>query len=141
MYEFEKAFYDERGKGARFRLTTVGRSFYESNLRNRIDHNDLDHILEVVEMTLKELGIISEIKFGTEDRLLRINIQGCLHRPVEEKMIEKGAEPFACIPANLIVLAIEEKLNKPVEIAEIKLLDAGCQILLVIFDQQPVIKE
>lgn len=141
MYEFEKAFYDERGKGARFRLTTVGRSFYESNLRDRICQNDMGHILEVVGKTLKELGIISEIEFGTEDRLLRIKMQGCLHRPVEEKMIENGAEPFACIPANLIVLAIEEKLNRPVEIAEIKLSEAGCQILLVIFGQQPIIQE
>ena len=25
MYELQKAFWDERGKGARFRMTTVGR--------------------------------------------------------------------------------------------------------------------
>ena len=30
MFEMEKAFWDERGKGARFRMTTVGREFYKA---------------------------------------------------------------------------------------------------------------
>jgi hypothetical protein len=28
MYELEKAFWDERGKGARFRTTTIGKQYY-----------------------------------------------------------------------------------------------------------------
>jgi hypothetical protein len=37
------------------------------------------------------------------------------------------------------VLAIEEKLDRPVELAEIKLADGACQLLLVVFDQRPTI--
>ena len=29
IYELEKAFWDERGKGARFRVTKVGRQYFE----------------------------------------------------------------------------------------------------------------
>ena len=29
MYELEKAFWDERGKGARFRMTKVGNQYFE----------------------------------------------------------------------------------------------------------------
>ena len=29
IFELEKAFFDERGKGARFRMTTVGREFFQ----------------------------------------------------------------------------------------------------------------
>jgi hypothetical protein len=32
-------------------------------------------------------------------------------------------EPFTCIPANLVVLAIEEMLDRPVELAESKIED------------------
>jgi hypothetical protein len=35
-------------------------------------------------------------------------------------MLSKGVEPFTCVPANLIVLAIEDKLDQPAELAEIK---------------------
>jgi hypothetical protein len=37
----------------------------------------------------------------------------------------------------LIVLAIEEKLDLPVELAEIKLEDGVCKLLLVIFEKRP----
>jgi hypothetical protein len=43
------------------------------------------------------------------------------------------------VPANLIVLAIEDKLDRPVELAEIKLEDGACQVLLVLFEQRPVL--
>jgi hypothetical protein len=46
-------------------------------------------------------------------------------------------DPFTCVPANLIVLAIEEKLDQPVELAEIKRDDNGCHLLLVLFDKRP----
>jgi hypothetical protein len=58
---------------------------------------------------------------------------------VEERMLEKGVEPFTCVPANLIALAIEEKLDVPVELAEIKLSEGGCELLLVLFEKQFVI--
>jgi hypothetical protein len=56
---------------------------------------------------------------------------------VEDRMIAHGIEPFTCLPANLIVLAIEEKLDRPVELAEIKLVEGACQLLLVIFEKRP----
>ena len=52
-------------------------------------------------------------------------------------MLAKGVEPFTCVPANLIVLAIEEKLDIPVELAEIKVEDGACQLLLVMFEKRP----
>jgi hypothetical protein len=37
------------------------------------------------------------------------------------------------------VLAIEEKLDRPAELAEIKLEDGACHVLIVLFDQRPVL--
>ena len=54
-------------------------------------------------------------------------------------MLARDIEPFTCVPANLIVLAIEEKLDLPVELAEIKLVDGACELLLVIFEQRPTL--
>jgi len=68
-----------------------------------------------------------------------VRVKGCLHRQVEDQMIAQGIEPFTCVPANLIVLAIEEKLDLPVELAEIKVVDGACELLLVIFEQRPTL--
>jgi hypothetical protein len=52
-------------------------------------------------------------------------------------MVAKGIEPFTCIPANLVVLAIEELLDRPVELAEIKIEDGACHMLLALFESRP----
>lgn len=139
VYELEKAFFDERGKGARFRMTTVGREFFKQHVLPEIKSAEIDAMVAVVEKVLNEKGIAAKVSFTGEDRLLRVRVEGCLHRAVEDRMVEHGVEPFTCVPANLIALAIEEKLDRPVELAEIKLVDGACQLLLVVFDQRPTL--
>jgi hypothetical protein len=137
IYELEKAFWDERGKGARFRMTNVGQAFYRSVCQPLIKESDVDHILQVVKKCLADQGIVSSISFDRDDRLLRVQVEGCVHQPVEEKMIAQGTEPFTCLPANLIAMAIEEKLDRPVELASIKCDGNGCQLLIIVFDHRP----
>ncbi len=137
VYELEKAFWDERGRGARFRMTTVGREFYTEKVVPLLHSPDLEEILKTVRDVLQNEGIVGSVVYEQEDRLLRIRVEGCLHRKVEEKMAAHGIEPWTCVPANLIVLAIEEKLARPVELAEIKVAEDGCHLLLVIFDHHP----
>jgi hypothetical protein len=72
-----------------------------------------------------------------DGRLLRIDVEGCLHQTVEQRMIARGVEPFTCIPANLVVLAIEEILDQPVELAQIEVEDGVCHLLLVVFESRP----
>lgn len=139
MYDLEKAFWDERGRGARFRTTTVGREYFKDKCLPLIQSSELDHILHTIEDILQREGIASNVSYDREDRLLRVQVDGCVHWQVEERMIARGIEPFTCVPANLIVLAIEEKLDRPVELAEIKLEDGACHLLLVVFDQRPTL--
>lgn len=137
MFEMQKAFWDERGKGARFRMTTVGREFFNSEIRPLLAAPDIDQIVQTVSDVLREKGIASEVAYSQEDRLLRVSVSGCIHRALDERFTERGIEPFTCMPANMIVLAIEEKLDRPVELAEIKLADGCCQLLLVVFEGRP----
>lgn len=139
MYEMEKAFFDERGKGARFRMTTVGRGFYKEHVRPLLKSAEVAKMLKVINEVLVSKGIVTEVTYEQEERLFKVKVKGCIHRNVEDRMIEKGIEPFTCIPANLIVLALEEKLDKPVELAEIKVEEGACNLLLVLFDKKPVL--
>jgi hypothetical protein len=139
MYELEKAFWDERGRGARFRMTTVGREYYQDHIRPLLQSSELEHILQTVQGVLQEKGITGKVSYDQDGRLLRVSVEGCIHQQVEERMTERGIEPFTCVPANLIVLAIEEKLDRPVELAEIKMDQNVCHLLLVLFDHRPTL--
>jgi hypothetical protein len=137
VYDLEKAFWDERGKGARFRVTTVGRDYFLDKCLPRIKTPDAETIIGTIEQILEEEGIVASISHEADGRLLRLKVQGCLHESVEQRLVAKGVEPFTCIPANLVVLAIEETLDRPVELAEIKVEDGVCHLLLVLFESRP----
>jgi hypothetical protein len=138
LYDLEKAFWDERGRGARFRVTTVGREYFLDKCLPKIQSQDLDAIIKAVEDVLTEEGIVLGQSHLVEDRLLHIRVEGCLHQDVERKLAAKDVEPFTCIPANLVALAIEQVLRRPVELAEIKLEDGACSLLLVLFEPRDV---
>ncbi|CAG0969986.1 hypothetical protein ANAEL_01125 [Anaerolineales bacterium] len=140
MYELEKAFWDERGKGARFRMTKVGYQYFSDKVSPLLQSTEVEDILNKVSGVLKNEGIAADVSYSREERLLKVSVKGCIHRPVEERMRAKGVEPFTCVPANLIVLAIEEKLDIPVELAEIKVEEGTCQLLLVMFEKRPVLE-
>jgi hypothetical protein len=138
IFELEKAFWDERGKGARFRLTTLGRDFFRTKCLPKIQSTEIPDMVATIEGVLKENGIINGMSVEIDGRLLRVRIEGCTHRPVEDRMMAHETKPFACLPANMIVLAVDEKLNRPAELAEIKLEEGACQVLIVLFDKRPV---
>ena len=140
MYELEKAFWDERGKGARFRTTTIGKQYSTDKVRPLLKSNEVEHILQTIDEVLQSEGIAAKVSYSAEDRLLRVQVKGCIHRQVEERMLAKDIEPFTCVPANLIVLAIEEKLDVPVELAEIKVSEGVCELLLVMFEKRFVLE-
>ena len=140
MYELEKAFWDERGRGARFRMTTVGRGFFKEKCRPLLQSSDLDDILHTIEDVLRQEGVVSKVSFSREDQLLRIQVEGCVHRSVEEMMIAHGIEPFTCLPVNLVVLAVEELWDRPVELAEVKVEEGTCQLLVVLFEKRPTLE-
>lgn len=139
MYEMEKAFWDERGKGARFRTTNIGKQYFTDKVLPLLKSNEVEHILQTIDDVLKGEGIAAKVSYEAEDRLLRVQVEGCIHRQVEERMIAKDIEPFTCVPANLIALAIEEKLDVPVELAEIKVSEGVCELLLVMFEKRFVL--
>lgn len=137
IYDLQKAFWDERGKGARFRVTTVGRDYFLQRCLPKIESSDIQEIADTIGTILKDEGLAENISADVDGRLLRIEVTGCLHQDVEQRLVAKGIEPFTCPPANLIVLAIEEVLDKPVELAQIEVEDDTCRLLLVVFQSRP----
>jgi hypothetical protein len=140
VYELEKAFWDERGLGARFRTAIVGRDFFKEKCQPLLQSSDLEHILHTIEEVLRQQGIATKMTYNSEERLLRVQVEGCVHLPVEKKMLAHGIRPFTCLPVNLVVSAIEELWDRPAELAEIKVEDGACHLLVVVFDKRPTLE-
>ncbi len=103
IFELEKAFWDERGKGARFRVTTVGSDFFRTRCLPELQSVEIEEIVQAVERALQEEGIVKQVSVEIDGRLLRVRIEGCAHRSVEDRLVAQGTKPFTCVPANLIV--------------------------------------
>lgn len=138
MYDLQKAFWDERGKGARFRMTTVGREYFKDKGLSQVKGSSAAQIVNAIGKILKDEGIVASVTPEQDDRLVRIRVEGCLHHDIEQRFVAKGVEPFTCVPANLVVMAIEEAMDRPVELAEIKVGNGSCELLLVLFDRRQV---
>lgn len=140
LYELEKAFWDERGKGARFRVTTVGRGYFNAKCSPLIKSNEIMEMVHTIEGPLKSDGIIGGMSAERNERVLRVRVAACVHRPVEERMVASGVRPFTCMIANQIVLAVEEKQDLPIELVDIKLEQGACHLQLVLFDKRPFLE-
>jgi len=137
MYDLQKAFWDERGKGARFRMTNVGRGYFRDKALSQAKGGSVAEIVDGIGKMLKDEGVVASISLEQDDRLLRLTIQACLHHDIEQRFVANGVEPFTCVPANLVGMALEEALDRPVELAEIKVENGSCELLLVLFDRRP----
>jgi hypothetical protein len=140
LFELEKAFWDERGKGARFRVTTIGRGYFKAKCLPVIQSTQLMDMVHAIEKPLQCDGIIGGMSAERNERILRVRVAGCVHRPVEERMVSSGVRPFTCMIANQIVLAVEEKQDLPIELVEIKLEEGACHLQLVLFDKRPFLE-
>jgi hypothetical protein len=137
IFDLEKAFWDERGKGARFRVTTIGREYLRDKCLSQIKSKSLEDIITTISRILREEGIAEKVSHEQDEQLLHLQVQGCLHQSVEKKMLKHGVEPFTCIPANILALAIEEILRRPVELSQVQIDNGTCKILLVLFEKHP----
>ena len=135
VFELQKAFWDERGKGARFRMTTIGKELFNEKIFPQLDDSSLEGVLNTVNSILMEEGLIQQGSLAVEDRLVRLKISSCVHCEVAKRFADLGLPPCTCLPANICALAINKKLNRPAEIAEIKFKDGHCEALIVVFEQ------
>lgn len=132
----EKVLYYERGRGAYFRATLVGKDFIDDK---RIQGTTSEEVIESCVKVMREKGIVKDAssikdKNGT---LFTFEIEGCMHLPIEARLKEEGVPTYICPPVNMILYKIREILDLAVEIADITVNqeDGRCTIRVVVFKQ------
>ena len=131
-----KSLYYERGRGADFRATMVGRDYID---RREIKGNTSEKVIENCIDVLVENNIIekAEYKKDESDTFFTFEVKGCAHLPVEAWLEEEGVPAFVCPPINMILYKIRQLIGLAVEIADITVNqeEGKCVVRVVIFKQ------
>ncbi len=135
LFEIQKAFYDERGKGARYRLTTIGVPYMKSI------KPDCFMSLDAICTALKETGMVDEITLSEEDVSIGADVRGCYYRKVRDRFIAAGMQPLSCPVANLIMETLERKSGLSPELLPITAEGNRCLFTLAKQATSDIVKE
>ena len=129
-----KALYYERGRGAYFRATMVGRDYID---RREIPGDTSEEVIENCLRFLMKNEIIQSAVYKKDpsDTFFTFEIKGCAHLPVEARLKEEGVPAFVCPPVNIILYKIRQRIGLAVEIADIAVHKDTCIVRVVIFKQ------
>ena len=122
LYEVEKAFYDERGKGARYRLTLAGVSYLKNNLKDKAGNK------EEIKRWLIENQFAKDIEIEEDEFLFDAKIIDCCLKNVRDYFDNEGMEPLGCPIANMFMYAIQQENGLSPELLPIKLENNCCSL-------------
>jgi hypothetical protein len=131
-----KSLYYERGRGAYFRATMVGRDYID---RREIKGNTSEAVIGNCIDVLVENNIIEKATYKKDesDTFFTFEVKGCAHLPVEAWLKAEGVPAFVCPPINMILYKIRQRIDLAVEIADIAVdqKEGKCIVRVVIFKQ------
>lgn len=114
LYEVEKAFYDERGKGARYRLTLVGVPYLKDKLRDKAENKD------EIKKWLIENKFVEDIEVKEDEFSFNAKVVGCCLKNIRDYFDNESMEPLGCPIANMFMYAIQEENGLSPELLPIK---------------------
>lgn len=131
-----KSLFYERGRGAGFRATMVGRDYID---RHEIKGGTSEVVIENCIDVLVANNLIEKAAYQKDesDPFFTFEVNGCAHLPVEAWLEKEGVPAFVCPPINMILYKIRQLIGVAVEIADISVhhKEEKCSVRVVIFKQ------
>ena len=112
IFETQKQFYDERGKGARYRMTTVGVSFFKNEIKDLKDTQGISD-------WLKNNGFCQDISLTDEGIAVKMVVKGCCLKNVDAQFFRRNKQPLSCPLSNLIMHSLELNGSNPPELCSV----------------------
>lgn len=136
LYETQRQFYNERGRGARYRLTAIGVSWFEKEIKDLKDTAGLVN-------WLKDNDFCQAVDMADTDEgiALQLNITGCALRNITENWIKDGRQPLNCPIANIIMKSMEFNGSMPPELCPIEFDGPACKIKMAKIFTSDVVDE
>lgn len=122
LYEVQKAFYDERGMGAKYRLTLTGISYITSQLGKKVYSED-----ELKDWLLKN-KLCDTVETDDGELQFNVKIKNCCLHNIRDIFDAKGMQPLSCPMANMFMYAVEQKNGLSPELLPIDINKEYCGI-------------
>ena len=100
IFEIQKEFWNERGKGARYRLTMIGADKVGAQLKDPTDLNEIKDFL------VKE-GFCKGIEMVEDEFKITLKVNECAFLQVRDGFMDKNQQPLSCPITNVFMRAIE----------------------------------
>jgi hypothetical protein len=122
IFEIQKEFWNERGKGARYRLTLIGTEFLAKRLKDPADMNEITAFF-------KKEGFCSDVEVSEDEFQVNLKVKDCEFIQVRDAFMDKQAtfvnvmidqQPLSCPIANAYMRAIEIKTGLGPELLPIE---------------------
>lgn len=135
VFDVQKEFYDERGKGARYRLTRVGVPYFEEMIGK--DLTDIEHIKE----WLLKNGFCDDIKVNEDEFSVEITVNNCCLLDIRNEWEKNKIPPLSCPVANIFMYSIELKSGMAPELLPINSEENACCLTLAKMGTSDVLKK
>lgn len=127
FFEAIKEFWNERGRGARYRLTTVGVSFFKEQL----DLNKSpQEIREEFQKYLVNHQYCKSVECTEDDFSFTLKINGCCMENIREKYQKDNLEILCCPIANMFMYIMELETKMSPELIPIQVENNICKLTM-----------
>jgi len=134
LYDYQKEFWNERGRGARYRLTRAGVRFFEEKMGE--DIKDLNKIKDF----LKNNQFIEDVETQEDEVSFSMTVKGCCMKHIKSRFDKDNIQPLSCPIANVFMYCFELNTGLAPELLPIKEEEGACKITLAKMATSDVVK-
>ncbi len=137
FFESIKEFWNERGRGARYRLTMVGTSFFKEklNLDKSISEN-----MEEFKKFLINNNYCKSINYSEDNFSVNVEIENCCLQNIREKYMASGMEILCCPIANMFMYIMELETGMSPELIPIQVEKNICKLTMAKIGTEEVVE-
>ena len=134
LFEIQKEFWNERGRGARYRMTLVGVPFVKEQMGDKI--KDVENIKE----WLLENKFAEDIQIEEDEISFGLKVKGCCMKPIKEYFDKENLEPLGCPLANIFMHSFELNNGLSPELLPIEKDGEACKLTMAKIATSDVVK-
>ncbi len=128
--DLELSFWDERGRGARYRTTLVGVNYFKEKYGSDLADKSWSKTVQNVIDALVKDNIIKNATYDGKGNVLVVEFEGCVHLDVERELAKKNIDPFSCPCANVVMHYIDSLIGANSELVSIELTGDNCKVTI-----------
>lgn len=136
FFESIKEFWNERGRGARYRLTMVGTSFFKEKLN--LDKS-MSENMEEFKKFLIDNNYCQSIDYNDDNFSINVEIKNCCLQNIREKFMANKMEILCCPIANMFMHIMELETGMSPELIPIQVEKNICKLTMAKIGTEEVV--